>query len=309
MSGAVIKIMDLFRMPLYFVLSGLFFKTYDGFFPFLKKKFNKLLIPFMFVYFVLVLPTIFLISWKQGIPLSLSRVFIEDNGKLNLGIDGAMWFLICLYFVNLFLNVIFILSKGNIIYISLFSFLCGVLGYILNYYNIYLYIWIDTALTALPFFLFGFLIRRFSLILNENFTQRDKVIFWVSSAVLVMVYVCNKLMGGEIIIYARNEFSINISLLYLGGITGTMSILMIAKKFRCLPIISYIGRYSVIVLLTHLPLLFVIRNLLYKIGIQQSDQLFLNIFIFIFIVLLSLPIVKVCIRFLPYFFAQKDLWK
>lgn len=41
MSGTVIKIMNLFRMPLYFVLSGLFFKQYEGFYSFLKKKTNK----------------------------------------------------------------------------------------------------------------------------------------------------------------------------------------------------------------------------------------------------------------------------
>ena len=33
-----------FRMPLYFFLSGLFFKSYSGFLEFLEKKFIKLLI-------------------------------------------------------------------------------------------------------------------------------------------------------------------------------------------------------------------------------------------------------------------------
>lgn len=37
-----------FRMPLYYFLSGLFFKTYRGFFDFVLKKINKLLIPFAF---------------------------------------------------------------------------------------------------------------------------------------------------------------------------------------------------------------------------------------------------------------------
>lgn len=38
------------RMPLFFFLSGMFFKEYDGFLTFLKKKTNKLLIPFVFFY-------------------------------------------------------------------------------------------------------------------------------------------------------------------------------------------------------------------------------------------------------------------
>ena len=66
MSGVIIKIMNLFRMPLYFVLSGLFFKTYDGFITFLKKKTNKLLIPFFFILVFVVIPTTILLDIKSG---------------------------------------------------------------------------------------------------------------------------------------------------------------------------------------------------------------------------------------------------
>lgn len=37
-SGKFLGITNIFRMPLYFLLSGLFFKTYGGILPFLKKK-------------------------------------------------------------------------------------------------------------------------------------------------------------------------------------------------------------------------------------------------------------------------------
>ena len=40
--------LSIFRMPLYFFLSGLFFKNYEGFCGFVKRKVNKLLIPFLF---------------------------------------------------------------------------------------------------------------------------------------------------------------------------------------------------------------------------------------------------------------------
>ena len=44
------RFFKLIRMPLYFFLSGFFFKTYEGFSDFLKRKSNKLLIPFVFWY-------------------------------------------------------------------------------------------------------------------------------------------------------------------------------------------------------------------------------------------------------------------
>ena len=40
-----------FRLPLYFFLSGLFFKEYGSFQNFFIKKTNRLLIPFFFFYF------------------------------------------------------------------------------------------------------------------------------------------------------------------------------------------------------------------------------------------------------------------
>lgn len=44
--------LSVFRMPLYFFLSGLFFKEYEGFFGFSLRKVNKLLIPFFFFHIV-----------------------------------------------------------------------------------------------------------------------------------------------------------------------------------------------------------------------------------------------------------------
>lgn len=40
-----------FRMPLYFILSGIFFSRYSCFAEFIVKKVNRLLIPFLFFYF------------------------------------------------------------------------------------------------------------------------------------------------------------------------------------------------------------------------------------------------------------------
>ena len=77
-----------FRMPLYFILSGLFFKQYEGFVGFVKRKTNKLLIPFLFfllatsvlVYWVLILP-----EWNR-LYTFVFKSFLRDriilfNGK------------------------------------------------------------------------------------------------------------------------------------------------------------------------------------------------------------------------------------
>lgn len=309
MSGDVIKIMNLFRMPLYFVLSGLFFKTYDGLIPFLKKKTNKLLIPFIFVFLFIVIPTTILLDIKTGSEVTWDRVLLDDNGKLNLGIDGTMWFLLCLFFINIFFYVIFLLSKRKLIVIVILSILCGIIGYMLNVYNQYLLVWMDSALTAMPFFMLGFVMRKYSSILSEDFSRKDFLLFIVSLGTLLLVYCFNELCGTDVIGFARNEYNVHLFSLYLGGTAGTMCVLLFSKFFGHLPIVSYIGRYSIVVLLTHLLFLFVIRNLLYQARIPQEDRVDINIAVFVVVILLSLPTIKFCVKYLPYCFAQKDLWK
>lgn len=309
MSGVVIKIMNLFRMPLYFVLSGLFFKTYDGIIPFFKKKTNKLLIPFIFVFIFVVVPTTVFLDIKTGVDVIWSSVFIDNNGKINLGIDGAIWFLLCLFFVNIFFYIIFLLSKRNLITIIMLSCLCGVGGYLLNMKNQYLLVWMDSALTAVPFFMFGYVLRKHSSLLNEDYSRKDFCFFIVALVVLLLVYSFNEYCGTDVIEFARNEFNVHLLSLYIGGGAGTLLVLFFSKFFTRIPLVSYIGRYSIVVLLTHLLYLFVIRNLLYQAKIPQENRIDVNIIVFMVIIFLSLPTIKYCVKYLPYCFAQKDIWK
>ena len=308
LSGTIIKIMNLFRMPLYFVLSGLFFKTYDGLFPFFKKKTNKLLIPFFFTFLFIIIPSTWLLNVKNSKETTLSDLLLGGEGKINLGIDGAAWFLICLFAVNIYFYLIFLISKQNIIRIGLLSCFCGISGYMLNYYNHYLPMWFDSALTAMPFFLTGYALRHHSNILYGRICKNDLYSCTLSFLILLAVYFYDEWQGTGAIAYGSNTFDISIISIYLGGLAGTYCVLMISKYMKHIPGISYIGRYSIVVLLTHLLYMFVIRNVLYQLGIPQEDVI-LNLLVFIGIMILELPTIRFCIRYLPYFFAQKDLWK
>lgn len=308
LSGTFIKIMNLFRMPLYFVLSGLFFKTYDGLFTFLKKKTNKLLLPFIFTYFFIIVPTTIMLDMKSGITISLKSVLWGTNGKLNLGIDGASWFLLCLFYINIIFYLIFLLTKRSVIGVIVISCVCGITGYGLSHFGIMLPLWFDSSLTAMPFFMIGYVLRNFSSILYSKLTKRDFISFVSLLLLLLVLYCFNEMQSTGIIIYGNNDYDISIFSLYLGGIAGTYCILILSKRLGHLPVLSYIGRYSIVVLLTHLLYLFIFRNILYQLEISQ-DSYWLNFLVFIIIILLSLPTIKFCITYLPYWFAQKDLLK
>lgn len=308
LSGAFIKIMNLFRMPLYFVLSGLFFKTYDGLFPFLKKKTNKLLIPFIFTFVFVIVPATLLLDMKDGLTISIKSVLWGTNGKLNLGIDGASWFLLCLFLVNILFYLIFLLTKRNIVGITVTTFTCGIIGYALSRFGIWLPLWLDSSLTAMPFFMMGYFLRNYSNILYGRLTIRDTATSLVLFLLLLIVYWFDETQSTGIIIYGNNDYDINIFSLYFGGFAGSYCILILSKRFGHLPGLSYIGRYSIVVLLTHLLYLFLFRNILYQLGIPQ-DGYMLNMLVYVLIMLLSLPTIKFCISCLPYWFAQKDLFK
>lgn len=308
LSGGIIQLMNLFRMPLYFVLSGLFFKTYDGLIPFIKKKTNKLLIPFFFTFFFVIIPTTFLLGKFEGKTISLYELLWIGEGKLNLGIDGAIWFLLCLFAVNIYFYLIFLLTKKNVVGILILSLACGGLGYFMSRYGTHVPMWMDSALTAMPFFLTGYLLRCYSQVLYGFLSKKDISLAMVSLLLLVSVFLYDEWQGKNVIAFGENTFDIPFLSLYIGGIAGTYFVLMVAKCFRHFPIISYIGRYSIVVLLTHLLYLFVIRNILYQLNIPQNG-IILNLIVFIIIMLLSVPTISFCVKYLPYWFAQKDLWK
>ena len=168
--------------------------------------------------------------------------------------------------------------------------------------------WFDSALTAMPFFLFGYLLRCYSDVLYGSLSKKDILLTIVSLIVLISVYMYDKYQGESVIAFGENTFNITFMSLYLGGIFGTYFVLMVSKYFSYIPIISYIGRYSIVVLLTHLLFLFVIRNILYQLAIPQQG-IWINLIVFVMIMLLSIPTIGFCIKYLPYWFAQKDLWK
>lgn len=308
LSGALIKVMNLFRMPLYFFLSGLFFKTYDGFVPFVKKKTNKLLIPFILTFVIIIIPTTLFLEIKGGHTIIMKNIIWALDGKMNLGIDGASWFLLCLFFVNLLFYIVFLMTNRNIIGVSILSCVCGILGYTLGCMGFWLPLWIDSSFTAMPFFLMGYLMRNYGNLLYGRYSRKDSLSFAFFLLILLIVYWYDESRSTGIIAFGENVYDINIVSLYLGGFSGTYCVILFSKRVNKVPILSYIGRYSIVVLLTHLLYLFAIRNTLYQLDIPQNN-IWINLFVFLIIMILSVPTIKFCITYLPYWFAQKDLIK
>lgn len=293
-----------FRMPLYFILSGLFFKEYEGLLGFIKRKINKLLIPLFFFFAISAL--LFLIIHDNWDSINYLTVLSTGLWKEDIVGNMPLWFLWCLFVNNILFYIIIITTKNRpypIWTLIGICCLCGIIGFFLGYRHIELPMFLDTALTTTPFFAFGYLLRKYTKILYEN--KYDKYLVLQTIAYFLIV----ALLMRKSNLYTNNMQQCNIASLYICGIAGSLGVLSLAKIFHRIPVISYLGRYSIIILCTHMiPILFLhqINPLRLKIGLD-SALIFHILLVLIVLILEYLIIIPLLKKYLPYFTAQKDL--
>lgn len=292
-----------FREPLFFVLSGLFFKEYENFWSFLKRKINRLLIPFVCFYafgYILNL-LLYPYAWKE---FTLKAVW----GLHDEAISGNMpiWFLWCLFINNILLYLITIVSKKAkkyelIVFISLIS-VVGTCGYCLGATpNMQIPFFIDTALTTTPFLGMGNLLKRKTNIFEKN--SWDKHLLLFSSLMFIGVFFL-----AEMPFFPMNNYlDCNIFSLYSCGLLGALGIIFLAKRIVRLPIISYYGRYSIMILCTHLPLYAILYNVANYCMIRQS--VYLHLIFFVIIMSSYIGIIPLLKKYMPYITAQKEVIK
>ena len=172
----------------------------------------------------------------------------------------------------------------------------GVLGLIISPYEIKYRCFLDTSIVALPFFYFGFVLYRKTSFLRYEFKLWQDIVFISFSVCFILAFSSQQDFG-------LNEYS-NYYSVYPCGIIGTLMVLVIARRLKHLPLVSYLGRYSIIVLCTHMVVMKVFRHLMRFYVQDESYTMWLN---FVLTILCMLFIIPLCRKYLPYFTAQKDL--
>ena len=287
---------EIVRMPLYFILSGLFFKDYGGWSKFLIQKTNKIFIPFLFFY-LLGNVGYYLIQWiaPQFLITDAKGVFDVFNNRQFF--NGPIWFLLALFWCNIIFCTISLYIKSESIRIILVCFLGFVGWHLGNVLHVFVPLFFDVALTALPFFAFGYYLKR-TLILFPNKYDKYNIffalLFWSISLMLTQT--------------THFRLSLHYNGLegwstYIISITSVMSILFLCKIIKRLPFISYFGRYSIIPLCLH--------HLIYRPVkiISASFDISGNELLAVVTILICWACIPLCIKFIPWFTAQKDLIK
>lgn len=298
------------RLPLYFFLSGCFFKTYEGFGGFLIRKLNKLFLPFVFWFcfslgISFLLFSLFNLKLFPYYDLNIHSIYI--NTKYGTYPNSPIWFLLCLFWVNIMFYMIDLFSdklttKYRPYAIGFLSFMMGIVGVTFSNYGIRLPFYIDSAFTAVPFFAFGYFSFRFTPLAKKS--KLDKWIPLVIVLFIVILYFVAPFYS------LRKNTSIGYQsfwLVYLCGFMGTLVIILLSKMIQKLPIVSLWGRYSIMILVSHAIVYRLLSILVFNseiIGMSTTMLFVLNLIVTMSICTLLIPFMK---KFMPHVTAQRDI--
>jgi len=284
------------RMPFYFFISGLFFKDYGSIFYFAIKKINKLIIPFIFFYVLAWLTFLFFDVIKPGF-WSYDGNFFTDILSVP-DINCPLWFLECLFWCNIVFY--FVQTFCNKKYRIAIIVILAIFGFFLMKRGFFCPTYFYQSFLALPFFYLGSILRHSGIIETDaNWKQI------ITSFLLIGLVVILHWLSNDNIIYIYNYYQGNILLYYAKSVMMIIAVVLICKRIKKLPLISYCGRYSIVILGLHMIYLQIAYHIPNWIGHNPYEEWIK----FLFVLLMSVVSIPVFIKLFPFFTAQKDLIK
>ena len=228
-------------MPWFFFKSGMFYKP--DFIPLLN-GIKKLIIPYiLFTIGGLALHLVFELFVRET-PLSTILLNIKEDVIYRGGIDWnlALWFLFSLFAVRIitpFLN--------KILHVSHILIISGLISWGANYFNLIYPVWIGNIALGIMFYTIGYLMR---------VIQYKNLIFYISFILFLCGFFFPMVTKFD---FRCNQIGVtdNYPIVMLYCTSGIITINNIAFRFfnKPITIISNIGRNSIILYVTHFPIL------------------------------------------------------
>lgn len=277
-----------FHMPLFFIISGILIEHTNIKNRDLKKiiisKFKHLIIP----YICFELLAILIIMIQNDFSLFSLKVNIAESILMYCK-AGATWFLPCLFVAEVvFIIMIKYINNKNIN--IMLSVLIFVIPFILKIDNHYLIV-ILRCFTALGYISIGYF--GYNLIINKE----------IDFKFIILLFLCNmsiSYFNGFIDLWNLN-FK-NPILYFLGSISGVLFIIYSFRKITESKILKYFGQNTIIIMGTQQ----VILDNIAKFTGQQYYSFFIGIAIFIFVILLEIPIIEIINRYLPFMLGKRN---
>lgn len=257
-DASVINVIFSFHMPLFFFVSGFFFKE-TSLKDFFEKKGKRILIPYI-AFSLLSFLIYFIPNYKHSKFNFLDffyGTFLGVSDGFYLSWNIVLWFLPALFLLNL---VYLLLAKFKMKFLLIVLIALGV--YFKNEEAKILPFHLISVLLSLPFFIAGNFLKQHYEILNKYLKNWMFVLF-----LIVGVFIANansttpdlriNLIGNPFVFYSASVMLI-------------FATLLLSRLINENKIVEWLGNNSLLIMCIHLKFLFIAKFILLKLGIDNG---------------------------------------
>ena len=291
-----------FRLPMYYFVSGVFFKLYDGFADFTRRKVNNILVPFVFF----VILAYVMHCFEAGVRLAVGaeainvspRQLIEPFYLRYWPISTPLWFLLSLFWVNVLFYALQKLIRP-LWGVLIATVVISVIGYVLGSNKIELPLMFDSSLVAMPYFVLGWGMKRFGALKPGRW---DRWGWLVLAVVAVPIYLLSEFINLHFQVFPTYWK------LYLLPFVAIIALFWACKSLPRIPVMCHYGQYSLIILGTH-PLFFIPIRAFFELRLGMEEGIPLTLLVFVLTMLLEWPTIWLLKTYAPRFTAQEPFFK
>jgi acyltransferase len=297
-----------FSMPLFFFISGYLFKNEsNNIGSFFKKRVRSLLIPY---FWFSIITYMLWVMVERNIKDSttptlkpLIGIFYSNNINDFMVYNGVLWFLTCLFIVEMIYSIINNKIK-NRKHIMLIIVSFSILGYLDSlYFSIRLPWGIDVALTGVVFYGIGNLLQIY--INNFFYSYHRKIGLLITSIIIILLTAI--IERNNTIVYMYDNTYGNYILFYLAGFMGIAASFAMALFISKSKILSFYGKNSIIVLAVHIKIFSVFNIILKILGHNKSGTIFELVKGFAYSLvslLICIPIIFILNNYMPFILGR-----
>ena len=170
-----------FHMPLFIIISGMFFKERD-IKSFLVNIIKKLIIPYIITIFItnlvkalIIDKNIDILSFIKEYIMQILYSFAYLKIKTNVKGIGVLWFFPLLAIIRIIFYILKKISKDDKILLGALCFLLSYIGYILGMKEKWLLFSVDVAFSCLIFYYIGYILYNKKIL--EKILSNKKLLF------------------------------------------------------------------------------------------------------------------------------------
>lgn len=242
LSQKVEMFVGAFMLPVFFIISGYCFKLKDDFLTFVKKKSERLLIPYFFFGIIL------LGAYYVG----LGEFLVWAKELLLQRRFTTLWYIAALYFGIIIFWITCKVAKNNVNVIVTISAVLSLIGMLYNNIVAVPLFWnIDTAVAVQIFFALGYACKQKnweSKLVELTGIEKNLLAFTLFVACYALSFV-NQLLGFETFQMFFCRYGC-IPLTFLSSVCGSLAVLLVASSIQT-RFITYVGKSSITFLTLH----------------------------------------------------------